>query len=174
MLDFINEKNIVLIGMPGVGKSTIGVILAKIMSRNFIDTDIYIQAREERTLQEIIDKDGVEIYCGIEENYILSLSCKVTVIATGGSVVYSNKAMDFLSSSGILIHLYLPLELLEKRLNDFANRGVVMHQGQSLNQLFAERIPLYKQYADKTIDCSEKNHEVVITEILSGLEKFDL
>jgi shikimate kinase len=156
--------------MPGVGKSTIGVILAKVMSRNFIDTDIYIQAGEGKTLQEIIDKNGLESFCSIEERYIVSLSYKRNVIATGGSVVYSNKAMNYLKMSGILIHLYLPFDLLKKRLKDFAERGVVMKRGQRLDQLFNERLPLYRRYADKTIDCSGKNHEEVISEILCELQ----
>lgn len=170
MLELSSDKNIVLIGMPGVGKSTIGVILAKVISRNFIDTDVYIQGREGKRLQEIIDKNGLEYFCRIEERYIVSLSCKGTVIATGGSVVYSNKAMDYLRKSGIIIHLYLPFDMLEKRLKNFAERGVVMKKGQSLDQLFDERMPLYKQCADKTIDCTWKNHEEVISEILFELQ----
>lgn len=174
MLEFRSDKNIVLIGMPGVGKSTIGVILAKIMSRNFIDTDVYIQAREGKALQEIIDKNGLKSFCRIEERHIVSLSCKGTVIATGGSVVYSNKAMNCLKTSGVIIHLYLPLDLLEKRLKDFTERGIVMRHGQNLSQLFNERMPLYRRYADKTIDCSGKNHEEVIAEILLGLKDIKL
>ena len=167
MLDFKSDKNIVLIGMPGVGKSTIGIILAKIMTRNFIDTDVYIQTRHGKKLQDIINEKGIKVFCKIEEDYVVSLSCKRTVIATGGSVVYSKKAMDYLKSSGILIHLYLPLDFLEERLKDFTERGVVMQQGQNLRQLYNERLPLYRQYADKTIDCRGRNHEQVISDILS-------
>jgi len=161
------DKNIILIGMPGVGKSTIGVILAKVMSWNFLDTDVLIQTREGKSLQEIIRKEGLKAFCDIEEGYIISLACKRTIIATGGSVVYRKKAMDSLCSSGILIHLALPFDLLEKRLTDFSNRGVVMQPGQSLGELFRERMPLYRQYADITIDCSGKNHEAVLSEILA-------
>ena len=166
------DKNIILIGMPGVGKSTIGVILAKVMSWNFMDTDVLVQTQEERSLQEIIRKEGLKAFCDIEERYIISLSCKKTIIATGGSVVYSKKAMDFLCSSGILILLSLPLDLLEKRLTDFSTRGVVMQPDQSLRELFHERMPLYRKYADITIDCSRKNHEVVLSEILTGYNNF--
>jgi len=166
------EKNIVLIGMPGVGKSTIGVILAKVMSRNFLDTDIYIQSREGRTLQEIINKQGIKSFCEIEKNTVLSVSCKNCVIATGGSVVYSNKAINSLKQFGILFHLYLPLSHLKKRLKNISSRGVVMLHSQSLEQLFDERLPLYERYADTIIDCTDKNHEEVINEILFKLKNF--
>jgi len=166
------KKNIVLIGMPGVGKSTIGVLLAKVMSRNFLDTDIYIQSREGTTLQKIIDNQGVKSFCEIEENYVGLISCKKNVIATGGSVVYSKKAIESLKQSGILFYLYLPLSNLKKRLKNISSRGVVMLHSQSLEQLFEERLPLYKRYADTIIDCTEKNHEEVINEILIRLKDF--
>ena len=164
------DKNIVLIGMPGVGKSTVGVILAKVMLRNFIDTDVYIQAQEGNSLQEIIDAEGLNAFCGIEERYVISLRCKETVIATGGSVVYSEPAMNHLKSSGIVIHLYLPLHLLEKRLTNLGNRGVVMKSGQALSELFNERLSLYRRYADRTIDCTGKNHDDVVSEVLLKLD----
>lgn len=168
------NKNIVLIGMPGVGKSTIGVILAKVMSRHFIDTDVFIQVREGRTLQEIIDREGLKTFCGIEEGYVVSLASQKSIIATGGSVVYSNSAMDALRSNGILIHLYLPLDHLEKRLKDFKERGVVKQPDQTLRDLFFERLPIYQRYADITIDCSGKNHEEVISEIMGEIKKIEM
>jgi len=167
------DKNIVLIGMPGVGKSTIGIILAKVMSRHFIDTDVFIQVRERRTLQEIIDKEGLKTFCGIEEGYVLSLTCQKSIIATGGSVVYSDVAMEALRSTGILIHLYLPLDHLEKRLKDFKVRGVVKQPNQTLRELFFERLPMYQRYADITIDCTGKNHEEVISRIMGEIKKID-
>ena len=172
MLNVKIEKNIVLIGMPGVGKSTIGVLLAKVLSRSFIDTDISIQSREKRALQDIIDTQGVEAFCQIEEQAVLSISSTNSVIATGGSVVYSKKAIESLKQSGILFYLYVPLSILKKRLKNISSRGVVMLHSQSLEQLFDERLPLYEQYADTIIDCTGKNHEQVVNEILSRLSNF--
>ena len=172
MLNLKIEKNIVLIGMPGVGKSTIGVLLAKVLSRSFLDTDISIQSREKRALQDIIDTQGVEAFCQIEEQAVLSISSTNCVIATGGSVVYSKKAIESLKQSGILFYLYVPLSILKKRLKNISSRGVVMLHSQSLEQLFDERLPLYEQCADTVIDCTGKNHEQVVNEILSRLGNF--
>ena len=166
------ETNIVLIGMPGVGKSTVGVLLAKFTSRDFIDTDVFIQAQEGRALQEIIDQDGLAAFCRIEERHVISITCKARVIATGGSVVYSPAAMESLRSSGIIIHLDLDFPSLEKRLTNLSSRGVVMAPGQNLAHLFEERQPLYKKYADLTIDCAGRTHEEVVAAILRGLSSF--
>ena len=138
------EKNIVLIGMPGAGNSTVGVLLAKVMCRDFIDTDVSIQSKENRSLQEIIDTLGTDSFRRIEERYVASLLCHRTIIATGGSVVYSEPAMAHLKDSGIICHLFLPLEHLEKRLTNFRERGVVRRPGQDLFDLFHERISLYR------------------------------
>jgi shikimate kinase len=161
--------NIVLIGMPGVGKSTIGIILAKILGRDFIDTDVYIQTREEKNLQDIINTQGLDSFCDLEEGYIISLSCTNSVIATGGSVVYSNRAMRHLKDSGILIHLYVPFSVLQLRLTNITTRGIVMRTNQGLMELFNERLPLYEKYADIRIDCQNKNHEEVIAAILEKI-----
>ncbi len=163
--------NIVLIGMPGAGKSTVGVLLAKALSRDFLDTDVYIQAKQGRTLQEIIDQDGMPAFCRIEERRVLSLKCRTSVIATGGSVVYSPAAMARLQASGIIIHLDLDLAALEKRLTDLSSRGVVMGPGQTLPQLFAEREPLYRKYADLTIDCAGFTHEEIVGMIVRRLNR---
>lgn len=171
MSDARRERNIILIGMPGVGKSTVGVILAKVMSLHFIDTDVLIQVQEGRNLQEIIDNEGLEAFLCIEERTILSLICTKTVIATGGSVVYSEKAMGHLGSSGIIIHLDLSLNLIDERLKDFEDRGVVRRPGQGLNELYDERLPLYRGYAEISVDCSGKTHEEVIDEILFALAR---
>lgn len=164
-------RNIVLIGMPGVGKSTIGVILAKYMSFNFIDTDVYIQSKEGRGLQEIIDKDGIEHFSLLEERYVLSLSCMDCVIATGGSVIYSDKSIMHLKASGIMVHLYLPFDLLKRRLMNFASRGVVIKPDQNLRDLFEERIPLYKHHENIRIDCGNLSHEEVICNIMAEIKK---
>ena len=112
------DNNIVLIGMPGVGKSTVGVLLAKALSRDFTDTDLYIQSRECRRLQDILDGHGRDIFLTLEERYILTLDCRGHVIATGGSVVYSEPAMDHLADAGIIVHLDLPFDQLERRINN--------------------------------------------------------
>jgi len=170
VIDLKKLNNIILIGMPGVGKSTIGVILAKVLSRDFLDTDVYIQAEEGRTLQEIIDREGLERFCEIEERYVISVAKKGSVIATGGSVVYSDLAMMHLKSQAIILHLSLPVHLLEKRLTDFTTRGVVKKSAQTFIELYNERMPLYEQYADGTIDCTGLGHEDVIRVILSRLK----
>ena len=165
-----HETNLVLIGMPGAGKSTIGVLLAKATARAFLDTDVAIQAAEGRSLQQIIDRDGLETFCRIEEHHVLSLTCRSTVIATGGSVVYSPAAMRHLADGGIVVHLDLDLPSIARRLTNLATRGVVMAPGQTLSTLFAERQPLYRHYAEISIDCSEKTHEEVVREITDSIE----
>ena len=164
------DTNIVLIGMPGVGKSTVGVLLAKATSRDFLDTDVFIQAKEGRSLQEIIDQEGSEAFCQAEEGHILSLACRSCVIATGGSVVYRAASMRHLSLSGVIIHLDLDLPALEKRLTNLISRGVVMAPGQTLRQLFGERLPLYRKYANFTVDCADRTHEEIVKEITRKLE----
>jgi shikimate kinase len=163
------DGNIVLIGMPAVGKSTIGVLLAKATSRDFIDTDVFIQAKEGHSLQEIINQQGLEAFCRIEEHHVLTLSCREKVIATGGSVVYSEVAMDHLMSCGILIHLALDLSAIKKRLTNLDSRGLVMAPGKTLDLLYQERLPLYKKYADFTVDCAKKTHEDIVEEIIKSV-----
>lgn len=161
----VTAGNIVLIGMPGVGKSTLGVLLAKVTGRNFLDTDVYIQAREERTLRDIIERDGLARFRAIEERSVLTLQCRNTVIATGGSVVYGTAAMEHLGATGRVVHLFLPLNRLRSRLTDFEARGVVRAPGQSLDSLFEERAPLYQRYAEVAVDCAGKTHEEIVVEL---------
>ena len=163
------EKNIVLIGMPGVGKSTVGVLLAKATSRNFIDTDVLIQSKEGRRLQDILDAQGVEPFCEVEERHVLSLACRRAVIATGGSVVYSPRAMAHLKSAGVVVYLDLDLPAIEARLKNPDSRGIVMPTGQNLRSLYDERTPLYCRYADVTVDCAGRTHEQVVGDIIAAL-----
>jgi len=163
------DVNIVLIGMPGVGKSTSGVLCAKLMSRDFIDTDVYIQAQTGRRLQDIIDNEGLEHFCRFEEESICSLTCRGNVIATGGSVVYSEKAMAHLKQNGVAVHLDLPLESLEQRIDNLDSRGIVITPGQTFADLYQERQPLYEKYADITVDCSGLTHEQVGYAILERI-----
>ena len=166
-------KNIVLIGMPGAGKSTVGVILAKTRGMHFIDTDIVLQKKSGRLLQEIIDEEGPGAFLKKEEEMILSLHSRNAVIATGGSVVFSGRAVDHLKRDGIVIYLKISFEEMEKRLRNITTRGIVLHNGESLRDMYNGRVPLYEKYADITIDCSDEDFETVVKKIipLSGFQK---
>lgn len=149
-----NTSNIILIGMPGAGKSTLGVVLAKILNYSFIDADLLIQSQCDKTLQKIIDACGPDGFIEVENEVLCTLSADQSVIATGGSAVYSDEAMKHLSSIGTVVYLQVSLKELEKRLGGLYERGVVMKDGigMSLNALYEERIPLYEKYAEVTID----------------------
>lgn len=147
------KSNVVLIGMPGCGKSTCGVIAAKMLLKNFFDTDLLIQNIEGISLQDIIDNKGIEYFEKAEENAILDLDIQGTVIATGGSVVYSEKAMEHLRNLGVIVFLNLDYESMCKRINNLKTRGVVMRNGNTLEDMFNERLPLYQKWADITINC---------------------
>lgn len=143
--------NIVLVGMPGVGKSTVGVILAKELGYRFIDTDLVIQEREGRLLREIIAERGAEGFIGTENRILASLQAEHAIIATGGSVVYGKEAMAHLKEIGTVAYLEIAYETIERRLADIKGRGVVLREGQTLRELYRERAPLYEHYADFTI-----------------------
>ncbi len=162
-----SNRNIVLIGMPGAGKSTVGVLLAKALRYSFIDTDVMIQSREGRGLQEIIDSLGADAFCRMEERRLLELELTRHVIATGGSAVYSRAAMEHLKRGGLAAWLYLPLELLARRLDDQSTRGIVFEPGQTLAELFAQRRPLYEKHADLTIDTTGLTQDQVVAAILN-------
>ena len=165
-----DKKNIVLIGMPGVGKSTIGVLLAKQLGYSFLDTDIFIQAAASKTLQELIQKHGIAGFCNLEEDYILSISIQAHVIATGGSVVYGEGAMKHLKADGGVIHLNLSLGELKKRLDDLDARGVAIAPGQDLAGLYGERHPLYLKYADHTVETGMLTADQVVGKIFRLLK----
>lgn len=155
--------------MPGAGKSTIGVLLAKALSRDFVDTDLLIQAAEGRGLQEMIDSDGLDDFLAIEERHILALNAHGAVIATGGSVVYSEEAMRHLKLNGTVVYLQMPLSDLEARITDMDSRGVVIAPWQSLTDLYHERLPLYEHFADITIDCAGLSHGQMVAQLMSAL-----
>lgn len=149
-----NTSNIILIGMPGAGKSTLGVVLAKILNYNFIDADLLIQNQCDKTLQKVIDALGPDGFIEVENEVLCTLQADRTVVATGGSAVYSEDAMNHLSEIGTIVYLYVSYEELESRLGGLHERGVVMKNGMgmSLADLYAEREPLYEKYAEVTIE----------------------
>lgn len=155
--------------MPGSGKSTVGVILAKLLSRGFVDTDLLIQTAQGRSLQRIVDTDGYLVLRGIEEQMLLQLHCSNQVIATGGSAAYSCPAMTHLKRDGIMVFLHADMETLHKRVHDFSERGLAKSPGQSLDDLFLERLSLYTAYADITIDCCRLTHEEVCARIIEQI-----
>ena len=161
-------KNIVLIGMPGAGKSSIGVVLAKKIGYYFLDSDLLIQEKEGMLLHEIIEKKGLGAFKEIENWVNASVMAERTVIATGGSVVYGREAMAHLRSIGTVVYLQLPCDELVERLGDLGQRGVAMEKGQDLLSLYEERRGLYEEYADVTVQCGGKQIREVVDEI-SGL-----
>ena len=144
-------SNLILIGMPASGKSTAGVVLAKLLGYSFLDTDLLIQGREGSRLHEIIEDRGIDGFLAAEEAACLSVQAERCVIATGGSVVYSEAAMAHLKSLGCVVYLEVELETLTGRLKDIRGRGVVLRPGQTLAELYAERVMLYEKYADLTV-----------------------
>jgi len=166
------SKNVVLIGMPGAGKSTVGVLLAKAMKMPFIDTDLLIQERHGHFLQELVDMHGFDEFIKIEESVILSLDVKNHIISTGGSVVYSEAAMNHLKASGVVVFLNARLYQLERRLKNMHRRGIAMKGNRTLASLYRERLPLYEKYADISIDCSKKHIETIVSEIKNNLVNY--
>ncbi|CAA0109301.1 Shikimate kinase [Halioglobus japonicus] len=161
--------NIVLIGMPGSGKSTVGVVLAKMLSYDFLDTDLLIQSSQQRPLQDIVDNDGHLALRTIEEDVLLSIDVERTVIATGGSAVYSEPAMAHLSATGIIVFLEIDLASLQQRIHNFGSRGLAKRPEQSLADLFTEREALYRQVAQITVNCCGLTQEEVCAEIIGRI-----
>lgn len=163
------KSNIVLIGMPGVGKSTVGVILAKIMGYSFVDTDLLIQETEKKLLKEIIDEKGIDGFIEVENRVNSNLEAYRSVIATGGSVVYGEEAMKHLSDIATVVYLKLDYRKLRYRLGNIKNRGVVIRDGQRLSDLYKERAPLYEKYADIIIDENGCGIEKTVKKIVESL-----
>lgn len=162
------KSNLVLIGMPGSGKSTVGVILAKMTARGFVDTDVLIQTFQNQRLQDIVDIGGHSALRAIEEQVILGLSVKNHVIATGGSAVYSDSAMNHLKTDGIVVFLDVDFDEISNRLGDFSSRGIAKRPDQSLEELFEERFKLYTKHADLTIKCGCINQDAVCRKIMDA------
>lgn len=158
--------NIVLIGMPTAGKSTVGVILAKVKGYQFVDSDLVIQKEEKRLLKDIIAQDGIEGFLAIENRVNASLDMDDSVIATGGSVVYGKEAMEHLKKIGKIVYIKLSYKTIMSRLDNAKQRGVVLREGQTLKELYEERCPLYEKYADVIVDGEKSDVESVVNKIL--------
>ena len=159
--------NITLIGMPGAGKSTVGVVLAKRMGMDFIDTDLIIQKEYNKTLSEIINEKGIEEFKKVENDVISKLELDNTIIATGGSAVYGKEAMKHLRDISKVVYIKLSAENIEDRLGDLNERGVVLEDGETLQELYDERIPLYKKYAHIIVNAND----MVLREVVKNIEK---
>ncbi len=164
------KENIVLIGMPGVGKSTIGVILSKELGFQFVDSDLLIQKQEKRLLKQIIEEEGIDGFIRIENQVNCSIAPQRAVVATGGSVVYGREAMEHFKKTGKIIYLKLSYESLKKRLGNLHGRGVIIREGQTLLDIYRERISLYEQYADLIIDEENKDIEATLQTIVDNLK----
>lgn len=159
-------NNIILIGMPGAGKSTVGVVLAKVLGYQFIDSDLVIQEKENRLLKDIIEEEGLEGFINIENKVNRELIASHSVIATGGSVIYGKEAMEHLRDIGTVIYIKLSYQTLDNRLGNIKQRGVVLKEGQNLFGLYNERCPLYEKYAHVTVDAEGMDVEEVVQQMV--------
>ncbi|MBO5097226.1 MAG: shikimate kinase [Agathobacter sp.] len=166
----IARDNIVLIGMPGVGKSTVGVILAKVLGYQFVDADLVIQQQEGKLLREIIEEVGTDGFIQVENRVNAGLKCSKTIIATGGSVIYGQEAMEHLKEIGTVVYLEVSFPTLEKRLSDIKGRGVVLKEGQTLYGLYEERTPLYEKYADVRVSEEGLSVEETVEQLVNKLQ----
>lgn len=164
-------KNLVLIGMPGAGKSTVGVVLAKQQGLSFVDSDLVIQEKTGLLLHEIIERQGDDGFRQVENRINASLVARHSVIATGGSVIYGREAMQHFKRIGTVIYLKLSCSAVAERLGDLKERGVTLREGQTLTQLYDERVPLYERYADVTVDCENKSIREIVAEIAARLPR---
>ena len=164
-------SSVILIGMPGAGKSTIGVLLAKKLTMNFVDTDLLIQLAARQPLQDIVNRQGYLRLRELEEQVLLSADLSNRVVATGGSAVYSEAAMQRLTELGPVIYLQVGMAEIAHRLGDFAARGIACAPGHKLADIYAERVPLYERYAALTVDCEDKSKEQIVDEIAQRLKK---
>ena len=161
----MEKSNIILIGMPGCGKSTVGVVLAKRLGMSFVDSDLIIQEKYGKLLHELIEEHGVEGFWSIENDVNAALDLQKSVIATGGSAIYGKEAMDHLGKIGIVVYLKLPYEEVADRLGDLNARGVTLKPGQDLESLYEERTPMYEKYAHITVECDGKQIRELVDEI---------
>ena len=163
-------NNIILIGMPGSGKSTVGVLLAKMAGLDFIDSDLLMQKAIGKRLFEIIEEKGNDEFLEIENRINSEINVQSSVIATGGSAVYCADAMEHLKTLGKIIYIKVPLEEIKRRIGDFSTRGIVLRSGNSIEDLYRERVPLYEKYADITIECDKADIKENAEKLLLALE----
>jgi shikimate kinase len=168
-LPLSREKNIVLVGMPGAGKSTVGVILAKYAARDFVDSDLLIEVREGKVLQQILEESDYSNLRRIEERVLLSLRGGNRVIATGGSAAYSRKAMQHLRQNGAVVFLDVAFDEVARRVHNFDSRGIACPPGFGLREIYDERRPLYLEWADVRIECGRLGHEAVAGRVMQEL-----
>jgi len=166
------KTNVVLIGMPGSGKSTSGILLAKTLGLSFTDTDLLIQQQEGILLQELVNQKGFFEFVEIEERIVSEISVSRSVISTGGSVVYSEKSMDRFQKIGVIVYLDVSFPEIMRRIQNISTRGIALKDGQSLENLYDERLPLYQKYADLTVSGDGKTIEEMVTEIAEKLRPF--
>ena len=169
----MEKSNVILIGMSGAGKSTLGVLLAKALGKDFLDTDILIQQRTGKLLQTIIDEDGMDAFMALEEDVVSHVAIQDCVIATGGSVVYSEAAMRHLKENGVAVYLRVDFEELRGRLSNITTRGIVFKGKRDLRSVYEERLPLYERYADLRLDCTGQNIETSVSRIVAALAERD-
>lgn len=165
------KNNVVLIGMPGVGKSTSGVILAKVLNYDFLDSDLVIQKKTGKRLKDIISGEGIDGFNAVENQINREIQCENTVIATGGSVVYGKEAMEHFQEIGTIIYLKISYESLDERLGDLDERGVVHKKGQTLQDIYEERTALYEKYADVTVELDGKTVAETVDAVLAALQQ---
>ena len=167
----MKKSNIILIGMAGAGKSTTGVVVAKILAKDFLDGDLVIQKQTGRLLQDIIDMEGNDGFRRIEEAVLCGIDVENTVIAPGGSAIYYPAAFDHFKEPGVVVYLHVPVEEIERRLSNLATRGVTLEPGQTVADLYYQRLPLYQKYADITIDTTGLTLEDTVEEIVKAVEE---
>ena len=165
-------NNIILIGMPGCGKSTVGVLLAKTLLKGFCDTDLLIQEREGTELYKIIAEKGTDAFAAIENDVVSTVNADNCVIATGGSVIFGKEAMENLKSLGTVVYIKLPLAEIERRVKNIKTRGIVMEPGQSLAGIYEQRTPLYEKYTDITVPCKRAPLEKTVERIVKAIEGY--
>lgn len=162
-------NNVILIGMPGAGKSTIGVLLAKSMGYNFLDTDLIIQSQQKKKLQEIIDEEGIDAFLKCEERALMSIDFDCTVVATGGSAIFSERGMEHLKNGGICVYLAVSEQELVKRLSNIKTRGIACRKGETVAEIIEERRAYYEKYADVTINCENATAEQTVEKIIESI-----
>ena len=165
-------QNLILIGMPASGKSTLGVMTAKALGWDFLDTDVFIQSREGRTLKTIIRDEGVEAFGALESNYVCQLHPAHCVVATGGSVVFGARAMAHLQRLGRVVWLKVGLNELQRRIDSLTERGVLHQPGQTLDDILKQREVLYRKYAHTVVECAEKTPQQLVAELV-GCVRFE-